>query len=261
MKHIKIIFTLTLVVLTASVMVFFVEALTTPIIEEYNIEQANAAKFEVLPGLVANDLKDLNPTLSDFSNTSIEELLIIEGKGYIYTAEFSGYQSKIRYILGIDLNGTLTGFKVLVQGETPGYGDTISDEEYRLQFEGLSTTDALNGDIDDVAGLSGAPVTMGAFRDSLKAVMEFHQSNYEGVVIETPEDRLERWRDEITVVDAIFSDVSADYTMDDTVIKMEIANDGTDDVAVVYTVQFSGFVTSGYIEYLISFYLDTNDII
>ncbi|KFZ26043.1 MAG: Electron transport complex protein RnfG [Candidatus Izimaplasma bacterium HR2] len=261
MKHIKIIFTLTLVVLTASVMVFFVEALTTPIIDEYNIEQANAAKFEVLPGLVANDLKDLNPTLSDFSNTSIEELLIIDGKGYIYTAEFSGYQSKIRYIIGIDLNGTLTGFKVLVQGETPGYGDTITDEEYRLQFEGLSTTDALNGDIDDVAGLSGAPITMGAFRDSLKAVMEFHQSNYEGVVIESPEDRLERWRDEITVVDAIFTDVSADYTMDDTVIKMEIANDGTDDVAVVYTVQFSGFVTTGYVEYLISFDLETNDII
>ena len=96
---------------------------------------------------------------------------------------------------------------------------------------------------------------------SLKAVMEFHQSTYEGVVIETPEEKLRRWRDEITVVEAIFTDVSADYTMDDTVIKMEIANDGTDDIAVVYTVQFSGFVTSGYVEYLISFDLETNDII
>ena len=49
MKHIKIVLTLAVVVVIASVMVFYVEAWTTPIIDDYNFEQANLAKFEVLP--------------------------------------------------------------------------------------------------------------------------------------------------------------------------------------------------------------------
>lgn len=242
MKHLKIIFTLTLVVLAASVLVFFVEAWTTPIIEEENLYQANLAKFEVLSSLVASDLlKDdetpIDPADFDFSDSTIEELLIIEGKGYIYTAEFSGYQSKVKYMIAIDNSGNITGFKVLVQGETPGYGDTIMDEEYRLQFEGLSTDSALNGEIDDVAGLSGAPTTMGAFRQSLKALMEFHQSNFEGVIIETPEQRETRLLLEAFPEGIRYEDVTVSY-------------EANEDIEIIYEVYDSGDVLLGYVYYV-----------
>ena len=256
MKHIKIILTLTIVVLIASVMVFFVEGWTTPIINDENLRLANLAKFEVLPELTTTDELEFDESY-DFSSSTISGIIVNAGIGYIYTAEFQGYSSIVEYMIGIDSSGNLSGFKVLTQGESPGYGDTITEENYRLQFVGLSFADAIDGSIDDVSGLSGAPVTMGAFRQSLKELIEYHQSNFTDVVVESLEEKLARWRDEITVTDATFTDVSDSYSMNETIVKMETAND----VAVLYTVNFSGFVSDGYVEYLISFDLETNDII
>jgi electron transport complex protein RnfG len=260
MKHLKIIITLTIVVLISVVLIFFVEEVTSEVIDKENFRLANLAKLEVLPGLTVDDDLDYDSTY-DFENSAISGIIYNAGIGYIYTVEFQGYSSIVEYMIGINMDGVISGFKVLTQGESPGYGDAITEEDYRIQFEGLAFEAAIAGEIDDVAGLSGAPITMGAFRASLKEAIEYHQSTFGGVVLETPEEKLERWRDEITVEDAIFTDVSENYVMDETVVKMEVANDGSNDVAVVYTVQFSGFVTSGYVEYLISFDLSTNDII
>ena len=260
MKHLKIIVTLAIVVVVSIVLIFFVESKTSEVIDAENFRLANLAKFEVLPGLTVDDNIEFDSTYN-FSDSAISGLILNDGLGYIYTVQFQGYSSIVEYMIGIDSSGVISGFKVLTQGESPGYGDAITDEDYRTQFIGLAFEAAVAGEIDDVAGLSGAPVTMGAFKASLKEVIEYHQTTFGGVVLETPEEKLARWRDEITVVGAVFTDISGDYTMDDTVVKMELANDGTNDVAVVYTVQFSGFVTSGYVEYIISFDLDTNDII
>lgn len=265
MKHLKIIFTLTLVVLSASIMVFYVEAWTTPKIDEYNLAQANAAKLEVLPTLVVADLvksdgvTPIDPVAGDFTGSTIIELLLIPGKGYIYTAEFSGYQSKVRYMIALDNDGLITGFKTLIHGETAGYGSTIADEVYRLQFEGLSQEDAISGNIDDVAGLSGAPVTMGAFRESLKGVVQFHQSTYEGVEIETPEARQDRLVLAAFPTADRFVDIKADFAAND---EIEILNEvyDADDTLLGYlyyvnTVGVS-FSEVTYIKFFVGFNLD-----
>ncbi len=252
MKHFKIIITLTIVVLVSSLAVFFVEDITTPIIDAYNVRIANEAKYEVLPELSDDD--DITPTEDyDFTGTSITELIIVEGVGYIYTAEFQGFQSVITYIIGMDLDGKLTGYKTLIQGDTPGLGALIAEDSFFAQFIGMSTADAANGDFD---GLAGATITTGGLISSLDKVIEFHNVEFEGVVVETPEEKLLRLKEEISEVGAVFTDVTADYDVSGyPITKVE----ETDNDIIIYTVEFDGYNPG--IIYLVAFDLDTNDII
>ena len=215
MKHITIVVTLSIVVLVASVMVFFVEAWTTPIIDDYNFEQANLAKFEVLPLLEGSD--SLEADLSyDFTGTSITEVIVIPGKGYIYTAEFQGFQSIITYMVGFDTNGNITGYKTLIQGDTPGLGAEIAKDWYKDQFPGVSIND-----FSEIDGLVGATITFGGSAASLSKVVDFHNSTFEGVVLETPAEKLARWKKEITIDNAVITDVSGDYTLSGGISRIE----------------------------------------
>ena len=252
MKRFKIILTLTVVVLISSLAVFFVEDVTTPIIDAYNLEQANLAKFEVLPELTTDDAIVASEDY-DYTGTSITELIIIEGKGYIYTAEFQGFQSVITYMVGMDLDGNLTGYKTLTQGDTPGLGALIAEADFYQQFTGMKTEDAAAGNFD---GLAGATITTGGLIGSLDKLIEFHNVEFEGVVVETPEARLARLKEEITEVGATITDVTSDYDLTGTPItKVET----TDNDQIIYTVEFDGYNPG--IIYLVAFDLTTNDII
>ncbi len=257
MKHLKIVLTLVVVVLVASMAVYFVEALTTPIIDAYNLELANKAKYEVLPELTTND--DITPTTEyDFTGTSISELIIVEDKGYIYTATAAGYVGPITYMIAFDLDGNITGYKTLIQTETVGLGSVIADDPFQDQFVGLNP--------DDIDGIGGttAVVTLGGLISSLEKLAVFHSVEFEGAVVETPEQRLLRYKEEITEVGATFTDVTSDYDISESPItKVEKVNE----TAVIYTVIFAGYTASVIgdgtpdIIYLVAFDLTTNDII
>ena len=59
-------------------------------IDAYNFEQANKAKFEVLPTLESTD-EIVAEVDYDYTGTSITELIIVEDKGYIYTGVSLGF--------------------------------------------------------------------------------------------------------------------------------------------------------------------------
>ena len=112
MKHLKTILTLTAVVLISVVLIFFVEEVTSEVIETENFRLANLAKLEVLPGLTVDDELEYD-TSYDFSNSAISGLIYNAGIGYIYTVEFQGYSSIVEYMIGINMSGEISGFKVL----------------------------------------------------------------------------------------------------------------------------------------------------
>ena len=256
MKHMIIVFTLTLVVLISSLAVYFVEDLTSPIIDAYNLEQANKAKFTVLPELTTDD--DITPSTDyDFTGTAITELIIVEGKGYIYTATAAGYAGPITYMIAFDLDGTITGYKTLIQTETVGLGSVIADDPFQDQFIGLN-----QDDIDGIGGTT-AVVTLGGLITSLERLVEFHSVEFQGVVVETPEQKLLRYKEEITEVGATFTDVTSDYDLAGyPITKVET----TDNNQVIYTAEFAGYTAlqgdgTPDIIYLVAFDLSTNDII
>ena len=269
MKYVRIVLSLMLVVVAAMVGVFFVEKLTTPVIEAYQLEQANQAKYAVFP-----ELSDLTSGKSgdeieallapeeglDLEGTGINEVINLDNQGYIYTATFQGYQSQIRYIMGVDTDGNITGYQTLEQGDTPGLGAEIANPDYWDQFDGMPTSQVMEGDID---GISGATVTTTGWVNSMQKVIEFHNVTYGGAQSETPEERLARLKQELLPEGATLTDYTPQTASTDNtpITNIEVVSDGSTNTHVVYTVEFVGFNTDDVIRYIIGFDLATGETI
>lgn len=216
MKHLRIVLTLTITVVLFSVGVFFVESITTPIITKANADAANAAKAEVLPTLADYDQEALSSFADyDVADSGITDIFKIPGHGFVYQAQFQGYQSIIVYMIGFNEDGVITGYKTLQQGDTPGLGAEIGNSDNWTQFTGMTLTDAAAGNID---GLSGATVTTTGWKASLARVINFHNNEMLGFEV---------------------SDVTSSLTLPDGVTKVEVVSDGTNDLEVIYTVEFT----------------------
>ena len=173
-KGIGILFMLTLVVVLASLAVFFVEDITTPIIDERQRQEIQAAVEEVFPAITGTTW-DVVDSTKDFSGSPITGAKeIMDGTtlvGMVYTVEFRGFSSLITYVVGVDRNGTITGYKTISQNDTAGYGAQIADAANWEQFVGLLLAAAGEGSFD---GLTGASVTTAAWKQSFADVASWH---------------------------------------------------------------------------------------
>ena len=74
-----------------------------------------------------------------------------------YGTSAQGYHGAIEVMVGISMEGTLTGISVMTHTETPGLGARVVESEFTNQFEGLGLTPKLQvsgegGVIDSVSG-------------------------------------------------------------------------------------------------------------
>ena len=112
--------------------------------------------------------------------------------GYAFIARGEGFASTIETLVGVDVNGTIIGVKVLSHEETEGWGDKIdeiregeSDPWFPRQFIGKSASDtiALTDDGGDIDAITEATVTSRAITESidtgLKTLMEIVKSSKE----------------------------------------------------------------------------------
>ena len=96
-----------------------------------------------------------------------------------------GYAGPIRLLIGIAMDGTVTGVRVLEHRETPGLGDRIetTKSDWVLQFDGHSLLDpppprwALKGDGGDFDQLTGASVTPRAIVNAIKQTLTYFDAN------------------------------------------------------------------------------------
>ena len=222
MKHIKIVLALTLVVVVMMVGVFAVEDALRPEIEIAAAERANLAKDDVLSGAAAHPVAVLNAIEEDetldVADTGITGIYYYEGLGYVYQAEFSGFASTIQYMVGFDELGNVTGFKTLYQNDSPGYGAKIGLKETTDQLLGLTIGDLESGNFD---GISGATFTTTGWKDSLAAVIGFHNNVFLGI--------------EIVDVTASMSGLPISVT------KVEEVQQSGTPIEYVYTVEFYGY--------------------
>src|SRR3972149_542352 len=61
--------------------------------------------------------------------------------GYAATGQGQGYAGPIEMLVGVDVNGEITGVKIIVQRETPGFFRLIVENEFVAQFVGLQYRD------------------------------------------------------------------------------------------------------------------------
>jgi H+/Na+-translocating ferredoxin:NAD+ oxidoreductase subunit G len=113
---------------------------------------------------------------------------------FVVTAR-DGYAGPIRLLVGITMEGTVTGVRVLEHRETPGLGDRveITKSDWVLQFDGHSLRDpepvhwAIKGDGGDFDQLSGASVTPRAIVKAVKATLLYFESNRVAVFAALPD--------------------------------------------------------------------------
>jgi len=269
-KVIQIVFMLTLVVVLASVAVFFVEGWSSEIISDRQAEEIAEALEVVIPGYSVEkyDSKAYAEVASDgfevkdFGSSGIIQSYEIYSKGttniygYAYIGEFQGYASTIRYIIGTDVVGQITGYQIMEQGDTPNFGAQIGIPENWEQFDGMIFKEAGAGNFD---GLSGATITTNAWKDAFEVLYAYHKDTYGEP---TAEQLLNLKKSGMVPAGSIITSYTPTEDMASKgITAVDVASDGTNNVAVIYTGQFYGYYDNKMNTYMVSFDLATNNII
>ena len=257
LKPIKIVFMLTFTVVVLSLAVFFVEGITSVIIADRQAEEIQAALQSIFPEIDGANDTITYVTDSDFGISGITQVIEITNggnpKGYVYTVEFTGFASTITYLLGIDASGTITGFQVLSQADTPGYGAQIGDSANWTQFKGMSIEMAGQGNFD---GLSGATQTTNKWKASMQVVYDYHLNTY-GYTPLTEEQILQAKKSALAgVTVAPYSNTNPFDSYG--ILSVDVDADST---VVVYYVEFVGFNVNETNEYIVAFDVADNTVI
>jgi len=145
----KLLLTLALAGALSGWLVVSVYKVTLPAVQKYAAEQVNAAVHEVLKAparwdtlyLVGNTLTrtaPAKPDLADIPKAFVGFDASGRRLGVAVTAAEPGFQELLTLMIGFEPpTGTVIGFKVLDQKETPGLGDKIErDTAFGGQFAG-----------------------------------------------------------------------------------------------------------------------------
>lgn len=100
--------------------------------------------------------------------------------GYCVTVESKGYGGPIRFVVGLDGQGTVTGITLLSSSETPGLGAKASEDGFRNQYVGqaperFTVTKNQTAGKGEIQALSGATITSRAVTDGVNAALETYR--------------------------------------------------------------------------------------
>ena len=105
-----------------------------------------------------------------------------------------GYNAPIRLLVGIDVDGTVTGVRVIGHRETPGLGDAIeiAKSNWIEQFVGTSLSEPAIWSVDKDGGtfdsLTGATVTPRAVVAAVHRTLQYYASHREELMTSAQSD-------------------------------------------------------------------------
>ncbi len=136
---------LTIICLVMAALLALTNSATAPVIAATEARAAEAARMEVLPAA-----DSFSPVSADGAPDTVKEVYRAEnGSGYVFSTVSQGYGGKntLKLTIGIDMDGKITGIKVLDHKETVGLGAKIAtDEGFYGQFPGLDAAGAAAAD-------------------------------------------------------------------------------------------------------------------
>lgn len=147
----------------------FTNGITAPIIEEAERKASEEARLEVLP----NADSFLRVEIADLPGSVTEVYQAENGAGYTFSIVAQGYGGKntLKMAVGIDMDGKITGAKVLSHKETVGLGSKIeTDESFYGQFPGQDA--AYVSDLKNIDTISGATRSSNFYRLALTYAFE-----------------------------------------------------------------------------------------
>ncbi len=166
----RLIIVLFLISAVTALLLGLVDYITRDRIAEIKIQKTNSALSEVMPG--GETFEQLDAAVS-----AKEVSCVYAAKsggdtvGYVVEAVVSGSQGNIDMVVGIGLDGAVTGVAIIEMSETSNLGSKASDAEWRAQFVGVSTEQAVSKDGGEIDALTGATITSRAVTNGVNIAL------------------------------------------------------------------------------------------
>lgn len=136
-----------------------VNSVTKPIIDEIQAEKTAAAMSQVLP---ADEYQKVE---TEYSNVTALNKAMSGGEqiGYVVEVTSSGFGGTLSMVVGVDMDGAVTGVSVTDNSETANIGTkVVNDQSVLDRFIGMSHADGeitVNSGTNRFDGVSGATVS------------------------------------------------------------------------------------------------------
>jgi electron transport complex, RnfABCDGE type, G subunit len=97
--------------------------------------------------------------------------------GYVFICSSKGYGGDISVMTGIDLNGNVSGVKILEQNETPGLGQKSTDASFTNQFikpqiEEFTVKKGTPSAQNEISAITGATITSNAVTSCVNTALD-----------------------------------------------------------------------------------------
>ena len=145
-----------------------VNAVTEPIITQMQAEKTAAAMSQVLQ---ADNYDKVDVSIE---NVTALYRAMVGGQqvGYVVEVTSSGFGGVMSMVVGIDMNGAVTGVSVTKNAETKNIGTkVVGDQSVLDRFIGMSGTITVNSGSNRFDGISGATVTSKAVTAGVNAAL------------------------------------------------------------------------------------------
>lgn len=144
---------------------------------------ANANRRELCPDAAGFEPVSLTDDQLATGLTEAFEAVDADGAplAWLISAAEKGYGGDVPVLIVIDLDGQITGVKVLGNNETPGLGKKVADKAFIGQFTGQSAENVFavkTAAADQVLidAVTGATISSRAVTNAVNAVLAFYQS-------------------------------------------------------------------------------------
>ena len=104
--------------------------------------------------------------------------------GYAFKASANGYGGTVKVIVGINLNGTISGIEITdTSSETPGLGQNVAKDDFTAQFKekdkNLSVVKQ-NPNSDEIKAVTGATISSKAVTNAVNSALELYKEVTKG---------------------------------------------------------------------------------
>ena len=96
-----------------------------------------------------------------------------EEVGYVFTSGAKGYGGTVAVMVGIDMNGAITGIEILSHSETPGLGANAVKPDFKDRFIGKTgtlTVDKVSNEGQNIQAITAATITSKAVVTAVNAI-------------------------------------------------------------------------------------------
>ncbi len=143
---------LCIIALVAGLALAATNMVTSGPIQDQSQRATREARTAVFPE--ATDFTEMAMAEDTVLDSIFEAKLNNETIGYVLQNTVSGYGGPIEIIIGIDLQGVVTGLSVGGSkfAETAGLGTKVKEPAFTGQFVGLAEMPVINGNVDTISG-------------------------------------------------------------------------------------------------------------